>query len=552
MEAEQREHRNNFRESGKDDVRADQSCIDGTPPALGSPDPILPRLEDEHDQEERDHRCGRLVERLVRHMLRMPNAESEKPHRLRRELALKPAEALCLIQPVTSRKLAGDGVSFPFVLFRQFVDDDLGCASYLIGDPNGGEAVVVDPAYAIERYVEAAEQEGLRIVRVLETHTHADHVSGHGRLALEHGIPVSVHPVAEPAFSFDPFEDGQLLHAGAVPIRVLHTPGHRPEHCAFVVDERLVLTGDSLFVGDAARPDLAVDAREGAEGLFHSLQRLTQLPDAYEVFPGHVAGSLCGVAMSPARSTTIGAEKGTNAALAFGELQEFIASSAAVSTPRPPTTARVVALNTGPFLGAPDPAPKLEAIVAATVLDVRPAGTHAAGHVHGAFNVPLSGSSFATRAGFILDPDERIVIHATDDGEAQAAARGLRSVGFLELGGYVTQADATERSQTIDVSELERLLGDDAVQVLDVREKSERDEGYIPGTLHIPYRLLRETGTDGLDTSKPVVTICESGTRAAIAASVLAAAGVDARPIVDGGIDDWPGQTVQFRRCGSS
>ena len=438
------------------------------------------------------------------------------------------------------------------MLFCQFVDDDLGCASYLIGDPSGGEAVVIDPAYAVEQYLEAAAQDGVRIVRVLETHTHADHVSGHGRLALEHGVPVSVHPIAEPAFPFEPLADGRVLHVGDVPIRVLHTPGHRPEHCAFVVDERLVLTGDSLFVGDAARPDLAVDAREGAEGLYHSLQRLTQLPDAYDVFPGHVAGSLCGAAMSPARSTTIAAEKRTNVALAFGELQEFVASSAAVSTPRPPTTARVVALNKGPFLGAPAPVEGLDAIGSATVLDVRPAGAHAAGHVRGAFNVPLSGSSFATRAGFILDPDERIVIHATDDDEAQRAARGLRSVGFLELAGYVTRADATERSQPVDVDELERLLDDGSVQVLDVREKSERDDGYIPGSLHIPYRLLRETGTDGLDTSKPVVTICESGARASIAASVLVAAGVDARPVLDGGVDNWPGQTVSFRRCGGS
>jgi rhodanese-related sulfurtransferase len=318
------------------------------------------------------------------------------------------------------------------------------------------------------------------------------------------------------------------------------------------VDERVVLTGDSLFVGDAARPDLAVDAREGAEGLFHSLQRLTELPDTYDVYPGHVAGSLCGAAMSPAHSTTIGAEKRTNVALSFGDMQEFIASSAAVSTPRPPTTARVVALNKGPFLEASAPLELLEEIGNATVLDVRPASAHAAGHVHGAFNVPVSGSSFATRAGFILDPDERIVVHASDADEAQRAARGLRSVGFLELGGYVTKVEASERSEPVELDELERLLEDGSVQVLDVREKSERDEAYIPGSLHIPYRLLRETGTDGLDTSKPVVTICESGTRASIAASLLVAAGVDARPVLDGGVDNWRGQTVSFRRCGGN
>jgi rhodanese-related sulfurtransferase len=333
---------------------------------------------------------------------------------------------------------------------------------------------------------------------------------------------------------------------------VIHTPGHRPEHCAFAVDERLVLTGDSLFVGDAARPDLAIEARQGAEGLFHSLQRLTQLPDAFEVYPGHVAGSLCGAAMSPARVSTIGTEKRTNVALSYGDAQAFINASASVSTPRPPTTARVVALNKGPFVGTPAPLERLTDPGDATVLDVRTTDDHAAGHIHGAFNVPVSGSSFATRAGFVLDPDERIVIHASSDEEAERAARALRAVGFLELAGFVTEAQATEQLQPVELAELERLLEEGSVQVLDVREKSERDEGYIPGSINIPFRLLRSAGTDGLDTSKPVVTICESGTRASIAASVLTAAGVDARPVIHGGIPDWRGQTVSFRRCGTT
>ena len=438
------------------------------------------------------------------------------------------------------------------MLFRQFVDDDLGCASYLIGDSSSGEALVVDPAYSIEQYLDAAADDNVRIVRVLETHTHADHVSGHGRFALEHGVPVSIHPDAEPEFPSDPLADGQVLHAGSVPVRVIHAPGHRPEHCAFVVDERLVLTGDSLFIGDAARPDLAIEAHEGAEALFHSLARLTQLPDAHEVYPGHVAGSLCGAAMSSARSSTIGDEKRTNAALTIRDVRSFISNSASLSTPRPPTTARVVAINKGPFVGAPPPLERLPDTGGATVLDVRTADAHAAGHVRGAINVPVSGPSFATRAGFVLDPDEEIVIHASDPDEADAGARGLRSVGFLELAGYVTEVEATEQVRPVRLEELERLLDEGSVQVLDVREKSERDEGYIPGSIHIPYRLLRTAGTDGIDTSKPVVTICESGMRASIAASVLTAAGVDARPVLDGGVEDWQGQTVSFRRCGST
>jgi hydroxyacylglutathione hydrolase len=435
-------------------------------------------------------------------------------------------------------------------VFRQFVDDDLGCASYLIGDPAAGEALVVDPAFAIEQYTEAAREAGVRIVRVLETHTHADHVSGHGRFALEHGVPVSIHPAAEPGFPFDPLEDGQVLELGERRIRVVHTPGHRPEHCAFVVDERLVLTGDSLFVGDAARPDLAVEAREGAEDLFHSLRRIVELPDETEVYPGHVAGSLCGAAMSPAHSSTIGAERQSNHALAFEDEEEFVSESASVTTPRPPTTARVVDLNRGPFLGAPVPLGELHGPGQATVLDVRTPDDHLAGHLHGALSVPVSGSSFATKAGFVLDPDERVAIYAGSREEAELAARGLHAVGFLELEGFFTGGDATEQSRAVEVAELERLLEDGSVQVVDVREKSERDAGYIPGTLHVPYRLLRLCGDDGLDPKRPVVTICESGARAGVAASILTAAGLDARPVLHGGIDDWKGPTVEFRRCG--
>ena len=436
-------------------------------------------------------------------------------------------------------------------MLRQFVDDDLGCASYLIGDSEAGEALVVDPAYAIEQYLAAAEEEGVRIVRVLETHTHADHVSGHGRFALEHGVPVSIHPAAEPQFPFDPLAEGQVLEVGATRVRVVHTPGHRPEHCAFVVDERAVLTGDSLLVGDAARPDLAVEAREGAQDLFRSLRRLVELPAETTVYPGHVAGSLCGADLSPARSSTIAAERGSNRALRLSDEEAFVADSAAVTIPRPPTTARVVELNRGPFLGAQQSLAQVDSSGDATVLDVRPADEHWAGHLRGAISVPVSGPSFATKAGFLLDPDERVVLHASSPAEAEAAARGLWSIGLFELAGYFTDGDAPERSTVVPVDDLAHLLDEGSVQVLDVREKSERDSGYIPGTLHVPYRLLRACGGDGLDPTRPVVTICESGARAGVAASVLAAAGLDARPVLDGGINDWRGPMVEFRRCGS-
>ena len=244
------------------------------------------------------------------------------------------------------------------MIFTQFVDDALGCASYLVGDESSGEAIVVDPAFAIEQYLEEAERRGVRIVRVVETHTHADHLSGHGRLALEHELPISIHPAAGAAYPHDALEDGDELELGEVVLRCLHSPGHRPEHCCVVVSDRsrgadpwLVLTGDSLFVGDAARPDLAVDAREGAEELFRSLQSMLELEDGVEVYPGHVAGSLCGKAMSSKASTTIGFERRFNRAFAADDIASFVAESASVSAPRPANMERIVELNKGPFVG---------------------------------------------------------------------------------------------------------------------------------------------------------------------------------------------------------
>jgi hydroxyacylglutathione hydrolase len=445
------------------------------------------------------------------------------------------------------------------VLFRQFVDDDLGCASYLIGDESSGEAVVVDPAYAVDQYLEAAEEEGLRLVRVLETHTHADHVSGHGRLALEHGLPVSLHPAAEPAFDFVPVEDGEEIAVGSVCVRVIHTPGHRPEHCAFAVIDRgradepwLTLTGDSLFVGDAARPDLAVEAVEGARELYRSLQRLLELPDGVEIHPGHVAGSLCGAGMSSKPSSTIGFERRFNRAFAHQGEDEFVAESIRAGV-RPPNMERIVELNRGPFVGAPEPIQPLNGGGGGAVLDVRSAEDFASGHARGALSVPVDGGGFPTKAAFVLPEDEHVVIHARTDDQADRAAAGLRSVGIFELSGYVLGPPAQEELSAVGIEDLDGLLESGEVEILDVREPHERDEGYIPGSRNIPYRLVRDWADD-LEGGKPVVTICSSGSRAGVAASVLAAAGIDARPVLHGGVQDWAdrgGDTVSFRRCGS-
>ena len=443
--------------------------------------------------------------------------------------------------------------------FSQLVNDDLGCASYLVGCEEAGEAVVVDPPLAIETVLREAERLEVRIVRTLETHTHADHVSGHGRLALEHGVPVSIHPAAEVAYPHDALADGGELEVGNVRIRALHTPGHRPEHCCLAVidttraDEPwLVLTGDSLFVGDAARPDLAVEASAGAKELFQSLRRLLELPDGVEVFPGHVAGSLCGTAMSSRSSTTIGFERRFNPMATIDVLDAFVAESASGASPKPPNLARIVELNRGPFRDADPAAVELAAPPdGSQLLDVRPVAEHLAGHRPGAINVPLSGTSFSTKAGFALDANASVTVLAADEADATRATAGLRSVAFREIAGYVL-GDGPEHSPSVRLDQLDDLLAAGAT-VIDVREKDERDEGYIPGSRNVPYRLMRLCGPD-LPRDQPVVTICGSGPRAAIAASILRGKGVDARPVVDGGMDDWLARgeaAVTFRRCGS-
>ena len=445
------------------------------------------------------------------------------------------------------------------MLFAQILNDDLGCSSYLVGCEEAAEAVVVDPPYAIEDVLAEAGRLGVRIVRTLETHTHADHVSGHGRLALELGVPVSIHPAAHVEYPYDPLEDGAEVSVGNVTLRCIHTPGHRPEHCCLAVTDRtradepwLVLTGDSLFVGDTARPDLAVGATEGAEGLFHSLRRLMELPDGVEVFPGHVAGSLCGVAMSTRGSTTIGFERRFNPMASITELDAFVAESAAVSAPKPPNLARIVELNRGPFLAAQ---PQLDELPlppeGSQRLDVRPVPDHLAGHLPGAISVPVSGTSFSTKAGFVLDASTPVTVLASDEEEARSAIRGLHSVALLDVAGYVL-GSGPETTTPATMDELEGLIEAGAT-VIDVREHDERDEGYIPGSRNVPYRLMRTCCPD-LAEDRPILTICNSGPRAAIAASILRAKGLDARPVVDGGMNDWLARgaaSITFRRCGN-
>src|SRR5215210_2633997 len=240
------------------------------------------------------------------------------------------------------------------MIFRQITHDDLGCASYLIGDEKAGVAAVVDPRFDIDAYLELARYLHVRIEHILETHNHADHLSGHGRLAAATGAVIHIHRDAAPEYDHEPFDDGWELELGAVCVKALHTPGHRPEHTAFALsdsrrggdDPWAVLTGDTLFVGDIARPDLAVEKEEGASGIFRSLHdKLLSLPGETEVWPGHLGGSLCGgPKMDMKVSSTIGFERRHNEVLGIEDEGVFVDEVTANLPPQPPNFQRVVDL----------------------------------------------------------------------------------------------------------------------------------------------------------------------------------------------------------------
>jgi glyoxylase-like metal-dependent hydrolase (beta-lactamase superfamily II)/rhodanese-related sulfurtransferase len=440
------------------------------------------------------------------------------------------------------------------VIFRQIAHEDLGCASYLVGDEDAGVAAVVDPRLEIDEYLRLARYLSVSIEHILETHTHADHVSGHGRLAAATGARIHIHRDAGAQYEHEPFEDGWELRLGSVVIRALHTPGHRPEHTAFALIDRgrgsepwAVLSGDSLFVGDIARPDLAVEKSEGARAIFHSLHsRLLPLGDDVEVWPGHLGGSLCGgPAMDMKVSSTLGFERRHNALLDVDDADEFVARTTSGLRPQPPNFKAIVALNRGPLSKAPvDAHPLTPRQIApdALVIDVRTALQFDEAHIPGAVSNTILHAGFGTRLAWIAGPEDEIVLVGRDDADALHAAELAAAVGVRRVAGYLAGGMTSWREERLRTERIERLpareLRPGELQVLDVRERDEWDAGHIEGSVHTPYHDIRAV-PEGIDPAAPVAVICASGQRAAVGASLVQRYGAQAVVhVVDGGVDD--------------
>jgi glyoxylase-like metal-dependent hydrolase (beta-lactamase superfamily II)/rhodanese-related sulfurtransferase len=453
------------------------------------------------------------------------------------------------------------------VIFRQYVHEDLGCASYLVGDEHAGVAAVVDPRLDIDEYLRSARYLGVHIEHVLETHNHADHVSGHGRLASATGATIHVHRLAEVDFAHEPFEDGFELQLGSVLVRAIHTPGHRPEHTAFALVDRersddpwAVLTGDTLFVGDVARPDLAIDEEDGARGIFRSLrERLLPLGAEVEVWPGHLGGSLCGgPGMDLKVSSTLAFERRANEALAEEDEERFVERAIGSLGPQPPNFRNIVALNRGPLVregveAHPLTPRQVEQARAggALVVDVRTDLQFDDAHIPGAVAITMLRAGFGSKLAWLADPDQEIVLVGRDDEDARhavelAAAVGITSVAGFLAGGMTSWREErrpVESVERITVAELhDRLERDEGLQVLDVREESEWRSGNIPGSLLEPYHDIRGL-PGGLDPARPVAAVCSSGQRSAVAASLLQRHGAErVLHVVDGGVPAWKRQ----------
>ena len=450
------------------------------------------------------------------------------------------------------------------MIFRQFLHEDLGCASYVVGDIDAGVAAVVDPRLHIDEYLALARYLDVRIEHVLETHTHADHVSGHGRLAAATGAAIHIHHLAEPDYDHEPFDDGWTLDLGRVSVRALHVPGHRPEHSAFLLTDGerapepwAVLTGDSLFVGDIARPDLAVEKEEGARQMFHSLHdRLLPLPDETEVWPGHVGGSLCGgPAMDMKVSSTVGFERRNSPLLQESDEAGFVDAALRALRPQPPNFRAIVELNRGPLdTGATELLPLSPRQVeqrrdgGALVVDVRTDLQFDEAHVEGSVCVTALHGGFGTKLAWLAGPGQEVVLVGRDDADAHmaaglAAAVGVRSVSGYLAGGMTSwrlEGRDVQRVERIDVPGLhERTDGDPDVQILDVREAAEWRDGHIPNSAHIPYHDLQALPPD-VDPARPVAVICASGQRSAVAAGLVQRLGADTvLHVAGGGVPAW-------------
>ncbi|MEW5772870.1 MAG: rhodanese-like domain-containing protein [Thermodesulfobacteriota bacterium] len=458
--------------------------------------------------------------------------------------------------------------------FEQITSEGLGCFSYVIGCPGAGEMCVVDPRRDVQVYLDVARDRGMRLTRVIDTHLHADHVSGAHELAYATGAAICMFHSSPVEFPFTPLREGDAFVMGVARVTVLRTPGHTPDALSLLAADTarsdepwLLLSGDLLFVGDVGRPDLAGSEHldEQVANLHHSLYvTLAGLPDHLALYPAHGAGSLCGRGMSSLKSSTLGFERRANPMLRLPDPAAFRKAVTAALPARPKSFSRIIDINRrGAVLLdrcpldkalAPDRFANLRE-AGATVIDTRDAAAFGGAHIPGSLNIGFE-PSIANWTGMVVDPDARLLL-VVDSRERYAAMRTeLHRIGYDNILGWlsgglpawIAGGRPVERLSQTSAGEVKRLMDrGPAPRIVDVRTPQEWEAGHIPGALHRPIADIVTAGLE-LPGDEPLVLYCGSGYRSNIAASMLSRRGfADVRSLA-GGVIAWRSSGYPLQR----
>jgi hydroxyacylglutathione hydrolase len=449
---------------------------------------------------------------------------------------------------------------------EQFFIDGLGCASYLVGCEGAGVAAVIDPDRDIQKYLDAAGKRGMKITHIIETHLHADHVSGNTDLAAQTDAAIYVHEAARAEFPHQTLKGGDSITLGNVELRVRFTPGHTPESITLLVVDKtradepwMALTGDTLFVGDAGRPDLVgIEAARELAGQMHNTlhNEYLTLADGVMILPGHGAGSLCGKSIGSVLSSTIGFERHHNPALQVHDRDAYIDFATADLPEQPGNHKRIKQINRqGPrYLGevTPQPIRTQDAVThfrrGAVLLDTRSKAAYKAKHIPGSVHLEAD-DQLSNRVGFVLAPDIPIILLLPEVSDYRRVVYSLARVGYDNIVGYLADPLETWEAlglpttsgdvRDIEPQELNTLLesGPRPV-VVDVRESWEYTQGHVPGARLISLGELARRVNE-LDPHQPVAVICASGTRSQSAAALLGQKGFETVYNVVGGTFNW-------------
>ena len=449
--------------------------------------------------------------------------------------------------------------------FKQISVNGLGCLSYIIGCPGAGEMMVVDPKRDVADYLDIAREEGMRITRVIDTHVHADHVSGAQELRHRTGAEVCMWHEVETGFPCTGLHEGDILEAGVGKLQVLHTPGHTPNSISLLVTDRsrseepwMILTGDLLFVGDIGRPDLVGEAvlEEQVRNLYNSLFiKLAEYPDYLEVFPAHGAGSLCGKGMSSKLNSTLGFERRNNPRLAFSNFEDFRANMTQEYPVRPKSFTHIITTN---MQGAPtldacpmdsplEPA-EFEAQMnqGAVVVDARSSAAFGGFHIPGAVNIGLE-KSLANWVGMVVEPGSDIILVVDDRQDYETMRIELQRIGYDAIFGYlkggitswVMSGRPVQSLPQISVQEVHALMDNDhQYELVDVRTPAEFQAGHLKQARSVPLTAVLD-GDSGLKPDRDILVMCLSGYRSNIAASWLKNNGYSSVQALAGGFTAW-------------